>query len=214
MTETIPAGTGRKQRQSRPPRPVPDEGSTKIFSIRLDADLRATLEAAVKQSGRSLGREIQLRLRAAITEEERLADQYGSYREALVWRTVAALMRGTRNPRTPEVEWLDDAPTFDLALSAVYAYLQTIRPKQRPGQRAITKKEQAGATILGAKLAVAIGRADPSLPLADRGLQAVANRMKNRFPELANRAEEHFPALFGSRDAKSAKKPRKLKATL
>jgi hypothetical protein len=213
MTQTDAVEKGRPKRRVRRSRRANDEnqGNAKIFSVRLDPDLRAALELAAEQRGWSLGRELQSRVRQALVEEEKLADQFGSYREALIWRVVAALVRAVRNPRNPEAEWLDDANTFDLAYSALHAYLFSIRPKRRAGQRPVTTKDKIGTMLVGRRLAFAIWRADPTLPLTASGMQAVANLMKNRLPEIVNRVEsDPFGAPHRARKSPS-KKSRKLK---
>jgi TraY domain len=216
MIQTNAAEKRPKRQQAKTtPRPADDdhEGTAKIFSVRLDPDLRAALELAAEHSGRSIGRELQIRLRHSVTEEEKLADQFGSYREALIWRAVAALMRASRDPRNPDAEWLDDPNAFDLAVSSMYAYLQSIRPKRTAKHlSSVSRKDSVGATLMGRRFAAAIWRADPSLPLTDAGMQAVANLMKLRIPEIVDRvADDPFP--FGApRAAKSSpNKSRKLK---
>lgn len=202
MTQT---NTERPKRARRP-RPANDEhaGVAKMFSVRLDPELRAALELAAERSGRSLGRELQIRLRHSITEEQKLEDRFGSYREALIWRAVAALMRATRDPRNPDAEWLDDPNAFDLAISSMYAYLQSIRPPRTAKHLPLSRKDSVGATLMGRRFAAAIWRADPSLPLTDAGMQAVGNLMKARIPEIVDRvASDPFPFGTSHRARKS-----------
>src|SRR5665213_3311745 len=104
-------------------------GKSKVFSTRIRADLRSSLDAAAKVSGRSLSQEVEHRLRRTFVDEDRSENAFGSRRNYLLMRMAATALQSAQNPQNPKAEWLDDPVAFDQAMKFLNAVLKQVRPK-------------------------------------------------------------------------------------
>lgn len=198
-------------KRRRGPAPRGDyAGKAKTVNTRVTPELRDWLEKAANKFNRSLSQEIETRLRQTFLDEQKLADQFGSYRTALILRVVASVLNGVRNPENPEAEWLDDSQAFGYGMDALFWALDAIRPKlpadadklerikefDRPGQgfeRALS------AADLSRSAWHHIAATDRALPLPHVKMtqeQRLAHIVKNKIPELVGRTETD---IFGER---------------
>ena len=175
-------------------------GKSSVLSTRITADLRDWLEKASKRSGRTLSQEIENRLRETFREEKELTDRFGTYRTALVLQVVALVLNAMRNPENPNAEWLDDPHAFQLAKDAINHTLEAIRPKE-PVNPFLAAGLDMTQDPESASLATwrDIGRLDAALPLGGKttGAQSLGRLVKNKFPEIVERASERANAPFG-----------------
>lgn len=163
-------------------------GKSAVFSTRIRADLRAQLDAAAKASGRSLSQEVENRLRSSFKYDERLADQFGSVRDAFVMKLIAsALQVAAKNPDRPNVSWLDDPTAFRQAMRTLGAVLEAIRPDGAPSEKALQGSDAWAPYIAAQNLWADIERADASLPFHATKRQLLANAVKNRMPDIVQR---------------------------
>jgi hypothetical protein len=177
-------------------------GKSSVLSTRITADLREWLEKAAKTSGRTLSQEIENRLRETFREEKELSDRFGTYRTALILQVVALVLNAMRNPENPNAEWLDDPHAFQLAKDAINHTLDAIRPKE-PTNPFLAYGLDITQDPEGASLATwrDIARLDTALPLGGKttGAQSLGRLVKNKFPEIVERASERANALTGQR---------------
>ena len=101
-----------------------------VLSTRISADLRTHLEHAVRESGHTLSREIEHRLRRTFIEDEQIASAFGDRQTYLIMRIIALALQRVWNPDRSDTDWLSDPYTFDQALQTVTAILEAIRPKE------------------------------------------------------------------------------------
>jgi hypothetical protein len=171
-------------------------GKSAVFSTRIRQDLRTKLDAAAKTSGRSLSQEVENRLRLSFREDEKLTDWFGSTRNGLVVKLIAAVLQLAQNPERPNVSWLDDAYTFQQAVRMLGAVLEAIRPDGAPtlSDRSREGKDAWGPYIAALNLWTEIEQGDASLPLNATRRQHFANEMKNRMPDVVMRISKRRKA--------------------
>jgi len=170
-------------------------GKSKVFSTRIRADLRSSLDAAAKVSGRSLSQEVEHRLRRTFVDEDRSENAFGSRRNYLLMRMAATALQSAQNPQNPKAEWLDDPVAFDQAMKFLNAVLKQVRPKGSAApvsDASQTLSDRVTANYTAASVWVGIQSADPALPL-NRGTrkQQLASMLKSDLGEVAQR-----PHLF------------------
>ncbi|OCK56779.1 hypothetical protein [Bradyrhizobium sp. LMTR 3] len=164
-------------------------GKSAVFSTRIRADLRAKLDAAAKASGRSLSQEVENRLRLSFVQDEKIADQFGSVRNALVMKLIGTVLQLAHNPERPNVSWLDDAYAFRQAMRTVGAVLEAIRPDGAPSlsDKSLQGRDAWSPYVSAANLWAGMTQADASLPLKATPEQHFANTIRNRMPDIVER---------------------------
>jgi hypothetical protein len=204
--------SGKKQPANKRRGPIPKgeyAGKAKTINTRVTPALRGWLDKAAKQNGRSLSQEIENRLLQTFTDEEKLADQFGDYRTALILRLVASHLNGIRNPETPAVHWLDDPRAFAFGMDALFWTLDAIRPKEPPDAqnleriRDFDRPEAAFHRALSAadlsrrawRHIAATDRAFPPPHVRMTQEQRLAHIVKNKIPEIVERSKTD---IFGA----------------
>jgi hypothetical protein len=186
-----------------PKRTIKRDGAAKIFSTRLQPDLREALEREAKRKGRPLSQEVQNRLRQTFVEEEQMIDRFGSERTARVLQTVASVLRDIRNPENPQADWLDDPRAFDYGLSAIMWTLEVVRPPQPPDWYQLewirtfdSPSKRHPYTDAGREVWREIASSDDrSLPLKERltPKQRLASIIRNKIPDIVERSRTLAP---------------------
>jgi hypothetical protein len=196
-----------------------------VLSTRISADLRAALEQAVKDSGLTLSREIERRLRRTFSDDEKIAEGFGNRRNLTLMKMVAMLMHGVRPDRI-EADWLDDPWLFEQVIIRMNALFNALRPpgpieppanyygspKLDTPEMHKVASEQKALMLVGQLQA-----ADASLPL-ESGRRGRANLMKADLGDVINRpkifhgtAEDHrseVTRLRAEEEMTSGKSPR------
>ena len=103
-----------------------------VLSTRISADLRAWLEKAKAESGLTLSREIEFRLRRTFTVDETIKESFGSRRNRALMKMLSMAMETTSRPdSSSERDWMDDPWLFDQVVRTLNNILRAIRP---PGE--------------------------------------------------------------------------------
>jgi hypothetical protein len=198
----------KKRAAKKRPGPVPKgeySGMSAVLSTRITPDLRSWLEKASKQSGRTLSQEIENRLRQTFVDEEKLADQFGSYRTALILRVVANVLNGMPNPENLNAEWLDDAVAFDRGIDTLLWTLRAVRPKEPEDAQRLQDIKDFDAkpgsihdwlpvwnpAMNSFKVWHEIADVSPALPLNIKltRSQRLASIVKNKIPDVVERSK-------------------------
>lgn len=170
-------------------------GKSKVLSTRIRPDTRAALEAAKKESRRSLSQEIEHRLQRTFVEDDKIEAALGGRQNFAIMRLITNVMQSTRNVGK-KADWRTDPYAFDQMLKAVNAVLLALRPPGDPPS-SMDQILDAGGHSQGIGNAITalteVQTADPSLPLH----KGTRRDQRNRFlladlGELAGR-----PKLFG-----------------
>jgi hypothetical protein len=133
-------------------------GKTTVFSTRIRPDTRAALKQSAERSGRSLSQEIEYRLRRSFSEDEKIADVFGSRRNYALMRVIAGLME-------INTEWTDDPVTFEELARSVNSLLQGLRPSGST-EHSLGLPSGWEGDDLAARAVLEIRHADSTLPLS------------------------------------------------
>ena len=124
-------------RRGRPPLP-PGEGRRAVLNASVPVETRQKIEKAAKKNGRSLSKEIEIRLLVSIEAEKRekeitniarqnCYDAFGGKRQYLVFKHIAACVGDAEE--LYGADWLKDPKTFRLAKEAILASIESIGPE-------------------------------------------------------------------------------------
>lgn len=164
-----------------------------VLSTRISADLRAALEKSVAQSGLTLSREIEHRLRRSFDDDKMADEGFGTRRNRALMKMIALSMQTAWHPDKPDAEWLDDRWLFHQTLQRINLILMAIRPPgpvEPPADPELRQKlEQVDAMERASDMWHFIQRADASLPLRADPADRVFNRLKADLGEVAQRPE-------------------------
>jgi hypothetical protein len=111
-----------KRRGGRPSRP-PEPGERVVMSFRVTPDLKARLDQAAEQTGRSLTQDIELRLQQSFDLETLLGEP--SARTL----TVLHILCGLATFETGGKDWLDDPAAFTVVLNRWIDELERLGPR-------------------------------------------------------------------------------------
>jgi hypothetical protein len=168
-------------------------GQSAVLSTRIRPETRAALEAAAKESGRSLSQEIEFRLRSTFLEDEKIVDVFGSKKNYAIMRMAASLAESMMNARDRAADWTADPYLYDQVTKSIALVFELLRP---PGSGPISTEEAldvGGANQWkwrAAELVNQIKNADPQLPLSEKSKdKRVATRLRSDLgPEIVDRA--------------------------
>jgi hypothetical protein len=160
-----------------------------VLSTRISNELRAELEAAVEDSGLTLSREIELRLRKSFVEEKSIAEMFGDQSTFALMLMIAGAIQ--LSVKKKGAGWLQNPNQFEIAIGAALNVLEAIRPE---GELDVSIAERHLHTQ-GQKAAFqiwrAVKRADPTIPLKGGSLDDRRNaRLKMDLKGLADIALE------------------------
>ena len=198
--------SGKKQPAKKRRGPAPKgeyAGKAKTINTRVTPDLRGWLDKAAIQNRRSLSQEIENRLLQTFTDEQKLADQFGDHRTALILRLVASHLNGVRNPENPEAHWLDDPRAFAFGMDVLFWTMDKIRPKEPPDAENLERirdfNRPEGAFHRALSAADLTRRAWRHVAETDRAFppphermtqeRRLAHLVKNKIPEIVERSE-------------------------
>jgi hypothetical protein len=168
-----------------------------VLSTRISAELRSALERSVAESGLTLSREIEHRLRRTFSEDEKISEGFGTRRNRALMKMAAMLMQTMHRSDSPDVEWLDDPWLFDQYVIRLNALLEACRPPAEArmpagvyGVPALDNEETHRIVSRGKALQLLqdVQRADASLPLA-AGRRGRANILKADLGPVVDRTE-------------------------
>ena len=158
----------------RGPAPKGDyAGKSKVLSTRITPETRTHLEAASKATGRSLSQEIEHRLARTFRDDRQIESVFGSRRNFMLMRLIAAIAATPHNPKHPGADWLDDPFLFDQVAQSISVLLPLVRPQGHYATVAAADSPDRLNSLLGSaqgaiatmKHLQAIHSADPALPL-------------------------------------------------
>jgi hypothetical protein len=167
-------------------------GRTAVLSTRLQPDTRARLSEAAKANGRSLSQELEHRLRASFTEEDKVVDFYGSQSNAAILKLLGAVIQSTCTSwlvKTAEGwvpdahrdpgEWLRDPKMFDGVLTAIIHALMWFKPNGGRDEQLLHYHSAVEHLIKE------IRSSDPSLPITKRSTrQHAMATLKDKLGDL------------------------------
>jgi hypothetical protein len=160
-------------------------GQSAVFSTRIRPELKAALESAAEDSGRSLSQEVAHRLRRTFVEDERMADAFGSRRNYLVVRMIGLAMQASKIYGDDQAaDWLDDPASFDAAVTMANVILKALRPSGKPTMRVPRKILASTYGSTAAILLKDVQGADPSEPLNRSRQHRVFKGLKSGFAGL------------------------------
>lgn len=163
----------------------PDKSA--VLSTRISSELRERLEKAVEQSGLTLSREIEHRLRRTFHEEDRANDIFGSERNYRLMQAIAISINTAIDPENPDpdADWLDDPVLFEIVRRQVIKLLEHYRP---PGATpTLSAFAELAAVEAPAALSHALQKADSTLPLDASKKQHRANLIKAALGNVTDR---------------------------
>lgn len=134
-------------------------GKTTVFSTRIRPDTRAALKQSAERSGRSLSQEIEYRLRRSFSEDEKIADVFGTRRNYALMRVIASLME-------INTEWADDPVTFNELVQSINSFLQSMRPSGGATEHPFGLPSGWEGEDLAARAVLEIRHANSTLPLS------------------------------------------------
>jgi hypothetical protein len=197
------------------------EGKAKsdIFSMRLDPEMRARLEAAdiagAAQSGRapSLSREIISRLRASFHLDDDIEKHFGSKRFYALMRVIthavgASLLVSGHRAKDTTGAWLDDPRAFAVAVAAFNATLKAARPKNIDAEKiSAEQKAKINQIAQGAAWHVLqqVYDAKPTVSTSSHG-KYLASRYKRELGEIAERARHKIEGARSKHKSKMGAK--------
>jgi hypothetical protein len=151
------------------PQLEPGKAKRASFNTRLRPALKAALETAAKQEGRSLSEEIEFRLEQSLDEERHMADalELGFGRQvAGLMLAIGHVMKEAEPARRPgELGWLSNPEAFRQIVESINLLLEAIDPDAHPAvwarlRRAYNDENDSTFVELYAAL-VAVSLADP-----------------------------------------------------
>lgn len=172
----------------RGPQPKGEYGGTRersaVLSMRLRPETRLRLEAAAKESKRSVSQEVEHRLRRTFGEDDDDIKRYGSKQNAAVINLIGATIRSASDRDSPKRkrDWLKEQWLFDDVMAAIWHVLLWFRPGGDSGLRQIT---MSSGTARADQLIDEIRLADPRLPTAKGSVrQHTLARLKEKLGDL------------------------------
>ena len=164
-----------------------------VLSTRISADLRAALEKSVAQSGLTLSREIEHRLRRSFDDDKIANEGFGTRRNRALMKMIAISMQTawTRTNRTLS-GWMIRGCSIKLFRKSIFI-LMAVRPPgteiQPADQKLRRKLEQVDPIERAADMWHFIQKADSSLPFGADPSDKIYNRLKAELGEIASRPE-------------------------
>lgn len=195
--------TGKKG--PRPKGEYADKSS--VISTNISRELRQRLVAAVAESGLSLSREVEHRLRRSFQEDDTVAKSFGSERTFGMMRLLGALVSVIRRDDRPDADWLDDPWLFEQACAAIGNLLEQFAPDGEvfaPPKSELSDNPTANTWLnhtrlsleLPIGLANAIGNARDALPLqVGDDLDHQLSSLKDRLRSVSDRPLKRVPHL-------------------
>lgn len=195
-----------------------------VLSTRISSDLRAALEQAVKESGLTLSREVELRLRRSFIEDDKIDVGFGNRRTYALMRVIALAME-IRHRFDVEAPLLDDPWSYDQAVKSINAVLEAYRPvgpivqPENPygekGAEFVKKHPEWTSPQILENMNVqrttaildGIHKADPSLPLTGPKANRKRSLLKADLGELTQRAWDRN-GIADKNVAKPKRKPK------
>jgi hypothetical protein len=202
-----------------------------VLSTRISSELRARLEAQVEQSGLTLSREIEHRLRRSFIDDEKISEGYGNRRNLAIMKILSMMIEAKRRPNQADADWLEDPWLFDQVVISLNAILEGIRPageikppahifgdvgasffEDHP-EMDTPEFHRTVAVQKAAALLDGIHQADPALPLEDdpslSAEKARAVRLRRKLKVDLGPLTQRAWDRSGVADAKVATKPPK-----
>jgi hypothetical protein len=185
----------------RGPPPQGEYGKkTAVFSTRIQPDTRARLEAAAKESRRSLSQELEHRIRRTFVEDDKAFDFYGSQQTAAIMKLIGVVIQsansisvkdvrkpGARWREQPTLQWLEEPWMFDTVLTAIVHTLLWFRPGGDPERRWGIQYQSEAERIIQE-----VRTADPSVPITARSnRQHAMALLKDGLRGLGQRPHPH-----------------------
>jgi hypothetical protein len=168
----------------RGPQPKGEYGGrherTAVLSMRLRPETRSRLEAAARQSKRSVSQEAEHRLRRTFGEDDDEISRYGSRQNSAIVSLIGAAIRSTSHRERHD--WLKEQWLFDDVMAAIRHVLLWFRPGGDSGLHQIT---MSSGTARADQLINELRSADPALPIT-RGAarQHTLGRLKEKLGSL------------------------------
>jgi hypothetical protein len=168
-----------------------------VLSTSISAELRTALEKSVAQSGFTLSREVERRLRRTFNDDEKISEGFGTRRNRAIMHMVAMMTRTVYRKDQPEAEWLDDPWLFDQYMDRLDTFLKGLRPKGAAKMPAnvygtpVLDNEETHRLVgrqTVARLLQEVQSGDASLPLG-AGKRGKFNILKADLGPIAARAE-------------------------
>jgi hypothetical protein len=182
----------------RGPKPKGEfSGKTAVISVRLMPETRRRLEAEKKASGRSLSQELEWRLRASFTEDDKAVEFYGSEQNAAILRLLGLVIRAASSTRLrkragkwePDPaeggEWLRNPELFGTVCNAIRHTLEWWRPGGAGG--GLIYSSDAEALLDEIRAANAASPFDKGVTTREHALA----KLKDGLGELAQRRHPH-----------------------
>ena len=160
-----------------------------VLSTRISNELRAELETAVEESGLTLSREIELRLRKSFVEEKSIAEMFGDQSTfALMLMIASAIQLSVKKKGTG---WLQNPNQFEIAIGAALNVLEAIRPEGELDPSISERNLRGHGQKAAFQVWRAIKRADSTIPLKEASVDDRRNaRLKADLNGLADIALE------------------------
>lgn len=139
-------------------------GKSSVLSTTITPDLRAKLEEAVSQSGLTISREVEHRLRWSFEEDSKIATAFGSKRDYAVMKMCWLAIEIAKADN-----WLDDASKFQVARSAIDSVLDLFEGKLKkpPGGPVTAAVRDASGRAAVLELLEVMADLDPSKSLSE-----------------------------------------------
>ena len=165
-----------------------------VLSTRISAELRAALEKSVAESGLTLSREIEHRLRRSFDDDRMASEGFGTRRNRALMKMIALSMQTAWHPDKPDAEWLDDLWLFHQTIARIVHILMAVRPagdlNPPTNEKVRHQLEQVDPMERAGDIWHFIQRADSSLPLTEKDPSyRLFNRLKADLGEVAHRPE-------------------------
>jgi hypothetical protein len=173
-------------------------GQTAVLSTRITPALRAQLEAAANESGTTLSREIEHRLRRTFLEDKSIVEVFGSARNFALMRLLAASLEFVRNLKKRDADWTADAYTYDQVVRAITRSLEMFRPAGEipRGEDALDRGGTKQGDVKAALLVEEIKNAPLGLPLNERSKhKRMVARLRSDLGDLPERATLPFATV-------------------
>lgn len=137
---------------------------TRTLTTRITGDLRDALDVAAAQSGRSLGQEVERRLRRSFDEDQRIIETLGGRENYAILRLISCVLDSHGG------DWRVDEANFDYIIAAAVLVLRLFGPRDtRPEiipllPDGTPDDARLGAFIAGRVVAAHIVDSDEKLP--------------------------------------------------
>jgi hypothetical protein len=156
----------------------------RLMAIRMPPDMRAKLEAAAKEEGRTLSQELLSRLRTSFLKDELRAPKTIralAYIVEIMERRVELLLCG--RDRINGNQWRDDSLVFDAFKSGVNWILDQLRPEQSQVQNSVAEGRNPLVAIL-------LNGDDPARRIGERMAQTAFDEVQEKSPDVKRYAKD------------------------